>query len=104
MLERENSAFEFEEVEYQGPRSQGPKNEINQKIYQTLTKMEVSKTKCFFIPKDMIEKEHNARQTVGYQRDLVRKNYVAKKDLSVSTQAVKDADGNYKGLRVWRIA
>lgn len=104
MLERENNAFQFEEVEYNGPRSNGPKNEINQKIYQTLTQMEVSKTKCFYIPKDMIDKENNARQAVAYQRDAVRKNYPSKKDISVSTQAVKDAEGNYKGLRVWRIA
>lgn len=103
MIERENKAFQLEEAEYTG-KIGSKHSEVSDKIYQTLCQMEVSTTKCFMIPKDMVEKESQARSVVQHQRDTIRKNYPAKKDLSTKTQAIKDATGKYIGLRVWRIA
>ena len=78
----------------------GKHSNTRKQLIATMSEMPVHPQKSIFISEKIIQSAGSASGVVKLCKDELRKT---NKDIEFTVRTIKDAEGKYVGLRIWRI-
>lgn len=84
--------------------TKGSKSNLTNQLLEAISKLPVDHNKSVYLPKSIVSDKKNAAALMSAVKRMISLSPSFSKDFTITLRTEKDANNNYNGSRIWRIA